>query len=81
MVQLNIDPKQFFLDEVPNWRVDFRIPSVKEKTPKIFEKGQCYQRPKTLTRFEQGILSLANAALPVSQGGLGLAPDNHSKQS
>ena len=87
VVQLNIDPKHLFLDdEFPSGRVDFRMPSVKGwriQQPKIYEKGGFMgqrgsvgvQRP--LTEFEQAhLIAQQNAALPVSQGGLGLAPDN-----
>ena len=83
VVQLNIDPKHLFLDdEFPSGRVDFRMPSVKGwriQQPKIYEKGgnnkAMSQRP--LTEFEQAhLIAQRNAALPVSQGGLGLAPDN-----
>ena len=87
VVQLNIDPKHLFLDdEFPSGRVDFRMPSVKGwriQQPKIYEKGGFMgqrgsvgnQRP--LTEFEQAhLIAQRNAALPVSQGGLGLAPDN-----
>ena len=83
VVQLNIDPKHLFLDdEFPSGRVDFRMPSVKGwriQQPKIYEKGgnnkAMSQRP--LTEFEQAhLIAQRNAALPVSQGGLGLAPNN-----
>jgi hypothetical protein len=91
VVQLNIDPKHLFLDdEFPSGRVDFRMPSVKGwriQQPKIYapktlnagfmgQRGSVgTQRP--LTEFEQAhLIAQQNAALPVSQGGLGLAPDN-----
>ena len=74
-VKFNIDPKHIFLDdEFPNGRVDFRMPAAKGwriQNPEI----NTTQRP--LTEFEQAhLIAQQNAALPVSQGGLGLAPDN-----
>lgn len=74
-VKFNIDPKHINLDdEFPSGRVDFRMPA---------NKGWRIQNPeintpkRPLTEFEQAHLTAQrNAALPVNQGGLGLAPDN-----
>ncbi len=74
-VKFNIDPKHINLDdEFPSGRVDFRMPAAKGwriQNPEI----NTPKRP--LTEFEQAHLTAQrNAALPVNQGGLGLAPDN-----
>jgi len=74
-VKFNIDPKHINLDdEFPSGRVDFRMPAAKGwriQNPEI----NTPKRP--LTEFEQAhLLAQQRAALPVSQGGLGLAPDN-----
>ena len=74
-VKFNIDPKHINLDdEFPSGRVDFRMPAA---------KGWRIQNPelntpkRPLTEFEQAhLLAQQRAALPVNQGGLGLAPDN-----
>lgn len=74
-VKFNIDPKHINLDdEFPSGRVDFRMSAAKGwriQNPEI-------NKPKRpLTEFEQAHLTAQrNAALPVNQGGLGLAPDN-----
>ena len=74
-VKFKIDPKHINLDdEFPSGRVDFRMPAAKGwriQNPEI----NTPKRP--LTEFEQShLLAQQRAALPVSQGGLGLAPDN-----